>query len=73
MCEIPGVGRATVEPVDDVVDLDEPIGGASRYPAGTIAAFEDAAGAIGHDALCAAHRERHAGTFPHRLADIVAR
>jgi hypothetical protein len=34
--EIRGVGGAAVFPVDDVVDLDEPVRGATRHPAAAV-------------------------------------
>lgn len=69
--EVRGVGGAAIAPVDDVVDLDVAVGGAARHPAAAVAAFDDAAGAIGDDALGATDRERHAVALPHRLHDHV--
>src|SRR6187402_3560470 len=49
--QIPRVGDAVVFPVDDVMDLDEMLGRASRDPAATVAEFDEAAGAVGDDVL----------------------
>ncbi len=49
--QIPRVGSAAVEPVDDVVHLDESVVGASGHPAALVATLDDAARAIGHDPL----------------------
>ena len=53
--QVPRVGRAAVVPVDDVVDLDEPIRRAPRHPTTAVAALDDAAGAIRHDVLRTTH------------------
>ena len=39
--QVPGVSRAAVFPVDDVVDLDESVGGAAWHAAAAVAAFDE--------------------------------
>ena len=45
------VGAAAVGPGVQVVDLDEPVGGAAGVAAAAVAVVDEAAGAVGHDAL----------------------
>ena len=63
--QVPGVGGAAVLPVDDVVDLDEPVRGAAGDAAAAVAAFDDAAGPVRDDVLRTTDREREAVVFEH--------
>lgn len=49
--EVPGVGGSVVGPVDDVVDFDVAVLVAAGNSATTVAVFDEAARAIGHDVL----------------------
>ena len=58
-------------PVDDVVDLDEPVRGAAGDAAAAVAAFDDAAGPVRDDVLRTTDREREAVVFEHDRALAV--
>lgn len=70
--QVPGVGRPSVDPVPDVVDLHEPVVGATRHPAPAVAPHHHPPGALGHDPLCPPDREGHTVALPHRLDRAVA-
>jgi hypothetical protein len=54
------------------VDLHVVVGGAAGHAAAAVAAFDDASGAVGHDALRAADGERDTVAFPDRREVAVA-
>lgn len=70
--QVAGVGRASVQPMHDVVHLDEPSRGAPWHPTTAVAAFDDPSCAIGDDPLRTTDGERKAVTFPHGLHGAVA-
>jgi hypothetical protein len=71
--QVERVGHTTVEPVDDVVHLEEMVRVASRDTAGgPVAAFDDSAGAFGHDPMGTADRHRKAVVEEDRRECAVA-
>ena len=70
--QVPGFGDAVVFPVDDVVHFEEVAGVAAGYGAAAVAVFDDPSGAVGHDVLAAADRDRHTVVEQHRGDAAVA-
>ena len=64
--QVPGVGRAVVVPVDDVMDLHEVMLATARNPAALITQDHNASGAVGHDVPAATHRDGYPIGDEHR-------
>ena len=69
--QIPRVGGAVVRPVDDVVDLDEPVVTAAGHTAATVAVFDGPARPVGDDVLRSADRDRESVLTPDRSDQCI--